>query len=164
MGFPVSLFEEEVVLLQKYACKVLPHQIIIEIGTRNGGSALVMAAVTDCPIITIDVLPDPRHSDYMYDEIPPLPEHFASYGVADQIEQVTCHSRDYNHDGRPVGLVFIDGNHAEDVVRADWEEYSVLVEPGGYVLFHDSNMPTVKPVVDNLDVIEKVVSMSVVQV
>src|SRR3954453_9827512 len=31
----------------------------------------------------------------------------------------------------PVGLVFIDGDHAEDATRTDWELFSPHVEPGG---------------------------------
>jgi predicted O-methyltransferase YrrM len=159
MGYPVSLFEDEIWMLQRYARSIPPDRVIIEVGTRNGGSALAMATVTKCQIITIDHLADPRISDYMYKEVPPLPEHWANYGVADQIEQVTCSSSHYVHDGRPVGMVFIDGGHSKEAVKKDWELFSKLVEPGGYVLFHDTQIPGVRAVVENLDMIEKVVSM-----
>ena len=38
----------------------------------------------------------------------------------------------------PVDLVFIDGDHAEQSCRADWELFSPWVRPGGVVLFHDA--------------------------
>lgn len=38
----------------------------------------------------------------------------------------------------PVDLVFIDGDHAEDPTRADWDLFSPHVRPGGHVLFHDA--------------------------
>src|SRR3954453_11059421 len=39
---------------------------------------------------------------------------------------------------RPVGLVFVDGDHAEEATRTDWALFSPHVEPGGHVLFHDA--------------------------
>lgn len=38
---------------------------------------------------------------------------------------------------RQVDFLFIDGNHDYDFVRADWDNYSPLVRPGGLVFFHD---------------------------
>jgi predicted O-methyltransferase YrrM len=38
----------------------------------------------------------------------------------------------------PVDLVFIDGDHSEEGVRADWEDWHGFVEPGGGVIFHDA--------------------------
>ena len=37
----------------------------------------------------------------------------------------------------PLSLVFIDGGHAEETVRADYLGWSEYVIPGGYLLFHD---------------------------
>ena len=38
----------------------------------------------------------------------------------------------------PVDLVFIDGDHALESCRADWELFSPFVRPGGVVVFHDA--------------------------
>jgi predicted O-methyltransferase YrrM len=38
----------------------------------------------------------------------------------------------------PVDFVFIDGDHSEEGLLADWEAWSPLVEPGGIVALHDS--------------------------
>jgi predicted O-methyltransferase YrrM len=40
----------------------------------------------------------------------------------------------------PVDLVFIDGDHSEAGVRADWEGWHGFVNPGGAVVFHDARM------------------------
>jgi hypothetical protein len=40
----------------------------------------------------------------------------------------------------PVDLVFIDGDHSEAGVRADWDGWHGFVEPGGAVLFHDARL------------------------
>ena len=37
----------------------------------------------------------------------------------------------------PLGLVFVDGGHALDVVVADYEAWSPHVAPGGVLVFHD---------------------------
>jgi MMP 1-O-methyltransferase len=37
----------------------------------------------------------------------------------------------------PLGLLFIDGGHAEDVAMADYESWSAHVAPGGFLAIHD---------------------------
>ena len=37
----------------------------------------------------------------------------------------------------PVGLVFVDGAHSEDLVRADYESWAPKLRSGGLLLFHD---------------------------
>ena len=37
----------------------------------------------------------------------------------------------------PVGLLFIDGGHAEDVAMADYDGWAVFVAPGGVLAIHD---------------------------
>jgi predicted O-methyltransferase YrrM len=39
--------------------------------------------------------------------------------------------------GTPVGLLFIDGGHAEDVAMADYDGWSTFVAPGGILAIHD---------------------------
>ena len=48
----------------------------------------------------------------------------------------------------PVDLVFIDGDHGYDVVRADWEGWSPLVVDGGVVALHDSRPTAGRPIHD----------------
>ncbi len=38
----------------------------------------------------------------------------------------------------PADLVFIDGDHSEAGVQADWDAWRRHVEPGGVVVFHDA--------------------------
>jgi hypothetical protein len=37
----------------------------------------------------------------------------------------------------PVGLLFVDGGHAEDVARADYDSWARFVVPGGVLAIHD---------------------------
>jgi MMP 1-O-methyltransferase len=39
--------------------------------------------------------------------------------------------------GRPLGLLFIDGGHAEDVAQADYDAWSAHLGPGGLLAIHD---------------------------
>ena len=41
------------------------------------------------------------------------------------------------HWGTTLGLLFIDGGHAEDVARADYETWARFVGPGGVLAIHD---------------------------
>ena len=41
------------------------------------------------------------------------------------------------HWSAPLGLVFVDGAHSEDLVRADYEAWAPKLRPGGLLLFHD---------------------------
>ena len=36
--------------------------------------------------------------------------------------------------------MFIDGDHSEEGVRTDWEDWHGFVEPGGAVVFHDARL------------------------
>lgn len=41
------------------------------------------------------------------------------------------------HWATPLGLVFVDGGHAEDVAMADYETWAPCVAPGGLLAVHD---------------------------
>ncbi|HEU4658158.1 MAG TPA: class I SAM-dependent methyltransferase [Capillimicrobium sp.] len=38
----------------------------------------------------------------------------------------------------PIDLLFIDGDHAEEGVQRDWDDWHGHIAPGGHVLFHDA--------------------------
>jgi predicted O-methyltransferase YrrM len=46
--------------------------------------------------------------------------------------------REAARDHGPVDFVFIDGDHSEEGLRADWQAWSPLIESGGIVALHDS--------------------------
>jgi predicted O-methyltransferase YrrM len=39
-----------------------------------------------------------------------------------------------------IDLILIDGDHAEDAVERDWQDWSGFVRPGGVVIFHDARV------------------------
>jgi hypothetical protein len=59
------------------------------------------------------------------------------------MEQLVAHL-----DGEPIDMLFIDGDHTYEGVKADYELYGPLVREGGLVGFHDichhANMPFIE--------------------
>jgi len=49
-------------------------------------------------------------------------------------------------DHAPVDFVFIDGDHSEEGLLADWRTWSPLVQPGGVVALHDSRSTPERPI------------------
>jgi predicted O-methyltransferase YrrM len=47
-----------------------------------------------------------------------------------------------------VDFVFIDGDHSEEGLLADWHAWSPLIEPGGIVSLHDSRSTPDRPIDD----------------
>lgn len=138
IGFPVGQSVIEVKTLQKYAKKVKHWQIIVEIGTRNGGSALVLSQASVVPVITLDILEDPREPGYGYGHIPPLREHWDSFPGGYKIEFYPVGSLGYVHDPNDsLGLVFIDGGHEYEQIKDDWNHFWPILDRGGYCLVHD---------------------------
>jgi predicted O-methyltransferase YrrM len=55
---------------------------------------------------------------------------------------------DAARDHEPVDFVFIDGDHSEAGLLADWRAWSPLVEHGGIVALHDSRSTPKRPIDD----------------
>lgn len=74
-------------------------------------------------------------------------------GVADWVDPVEGESasvaRDW--DGRPIRLLYIDGDHSYAAVRQDYESWQHRVVPGGVIVFHDVLEPCLPDVSRFLD-------------
>jgi cephalosporin hydroxylase len=124
----------------------LQPRIIVEIGTRSGGTlfALVRASRAAELVISID-LPDGRFGGGYHRRRTRLYEEFA----ADRPQTRMLMIRQDSHapdtleavkralDGRTIDFLFIDGDHTYDGVRSDYAMYGALVSPGGVIAFHD---------------------------
>lgn len=108
---------------------------ILEIGTFCGKSAITMAlGLTDAkragPVVSVDT--DPRAVMLAH-------EYIAAHGVADRVILV-CQSVARFLAAIPTfrpSLVFVDGDHSADAVRADLDALAPCLLPGTLVLFHD---------------------------
>jgi len=121
---------------------------VVEIGAYEGSSAAVLCEVLE--------------PDAELHLIDPFGEHGwalpAGWGATEGASRRVVDRARRRHDGPQVtwhvdysaavaaswegavDLVFIDGDHSEDGVRADWEGWNGFVEPGGAVVFHDARL------------------------
>jgi MMP 1-O-methyltransferase len=119
----------------------------VEIGVYEGSSALVLVRrlPIDAVLQLIDPFVDSRGLRAGW-----RGSAWASQRVVDRAVRkrggptVRWHVERSQEVGRrwaePVDLVFIDGDHALESCRADWELFSPWVTPGGVVVFHDARM------------------------
>jgi hypothetical protein len=142
----------ELAVLALAAAQVAPGSEIIEIGTFDGRTALNFAVNAPEPtaVVTLD-LPAGAATAYSIEEaersLADKPQSGARLRAcrpslrtyAGRIRQVHGDSARYDwspHFGR-AGLVFVDGSHAYDYVRADSDTAFRLARRGGMVLWHD---------------------------
>ena len=124
---------------------------VIEIGTAGGGSAAVLAlAMHDAdlgqpgqPLVqTFD-----RHTHCYFDRSRPV-----GSAVREMLPSLAPRVRIHTHAtaidaarlfaGRPVRLAFIDADHRHPHPTADLLALLPAIEPGGWVVLHDIDLPT----------------------
>ncbi|HEY7486923.1 MAG TPA: class I SAM-dependent methyltransferase [Streptosporangiaceae bacterium] len=129
---------------------------ILEIGTYCGKSAIYLGAAAGeigSVVITVDhhhgseenqagwehhdpTLVDPRTG--RMDTLPTFRKNIAAAGLEDHVVAIVGTSRTVSGLwNTPLGMVFIDGGHAEDLAQADYDGWAPHVLPGGALVFHD---------------------------
>jgi len=107
-----------------------PLEVVVEVGSYDGGTLWAWQQISPT-VIGVD-LPPPGHEDVVRLNslgCPVVCGDSHSQATLDQLKDVLA--------GRPVDMLFIDGDHSYDGVKADYEMYAPLVRPGGLVGFHD---------------------------
>jgi predicted O-methyltransferase YrrM len=133
-------------LLTLYACaRFLPAFTAVEIGTDDGSSTTaLLAGATEIGGHLHSVDPAPcagarkRVSEYGY------AEHWTFHNCPSAVFAPSC--------PECIDLLFIDGDHSYNGVRADWQLFGPKVRSGGLILFHDyvSIYPGVAQLVDGV--------------
>jgi hypothetical protein len=142
----------ELAVLAQAAAATRPGDEVVEIGTFDGRTTINFAinAPAACPVFTLDLPPDhPTRFSLDTDERsfvdkPAIGARFKHCGPpwserAGKIVQLAGDSAAFDwsaHEGR-AGLVFVDGSHAYDYVRADSQTAFRLAAEGATVLWHD---------------------------
>ena len=129
---------------------------LLEIGTYCGKSAVYLGAAAReraTVVFTVDHhrgseenqagwehhdprLVDPRTG--RMDTLPFFRRTIEEAGLDDAVVAVIADSPTVARSwATPLGLCFVDGGHAYDVARADYEAWSPFVAPGGMLVFHD---------------------------
>jgi predicted O-methyltransferase YrrM len=114
----------------------LGRATIVEIGRFKGGSTFLLAAAMhpDARLVSYD----PHVKLGREDADAPLRQALARYGLDRRTTLVVGDSKTAAPPDGPVDLVFVDGDHTYDAVKADHDRWTGLVRPGGHVLHHDA--------------------------
>jgi predicted O-methyltransferase YrrM len=139
---PIQLRSEALAFLGAMASRV--PKVILEIGTADGGNLFLLTriAAPDALLISID-LPGGRFGGGYPPWKASLYRAFArsrqrivllraDSHASSTIARVAALLRE-----RPLDLLFIDGDHSYDGVKADFDSYAPFVRPGGVIAFHD---------------------------
>jgi len=161
--FGTSISVEEACHLGAIA-RSLQAKKVLEIGTYDGNSALVLAANSheEALVVTVDLPPDwdpaKDQGTLAFSSEPinltdrsQLGSQIREHPAATRVKQVFGDSGtiDWGKLGGPFDLIFIDGCHSEKYVESDTRNALQQLAPGGIVVWHDYGMiPDVSTVVD----------------
>ena len=115
----------------------LRPRIILEIGTAWGGTLLIWSRLASRKVISCDLVHRPAQR--------PLLEALPPPGSRCEVRLLTGDSHDPGFRRRVADelgkdmadFAFIDGDHTEAGVAADFRDYGGFVRPGGLIAFHD---------------------------
>jgi predicted O-methyltransferase YrrM len=131
-----SLRLDEAAYLYRLAKGEQP-QVVVELGRYRGGSTLLLAAALEHGVLhSYDIETRQGRPGADLDR-----ELMAALDRFDLSDRVRLHVED-SQTAAPteshVDMLFIDGDHSEAGVRADFARWAPLVRIGGHVLFHDA--------------------------
>lgn len=109
----------------------LKPEVVVEIGSDAGGTLWAWQQLGARRVIGVD-MPQAGFASGK-----PLDSHGCEVVHGDSHDPETLHILEVLLDGDPVDLLFIDGDHTFEGVKADYEMYSPLVHPAGVIAFHD---------------------------
>lgn len=113
----------------------LKPNVIVEIGVHAGGTMYAWSQVASDPY-GVDTTPSSPELIYTVTG-GPRDEHGATIIIGNSHDSETLAALREELNGRPVDVLFIDGDHSYEGVRQDYEMYRSLVRPGGLIAFHD---------------------------
>lgn len=115
----------------------LRPEVILEIGTSRGGTALIWAHLAQSRLITCDILDKGGFADLLRAFPPPGASCRVSVMVGDSHDAAFVARVRRELAGDTVDFLFIDGDHTEAGVARDFADYRGFVRPGGLIAFHD---------------------------
>lgn len=135
--------KEEITSFLKLLQQDIPRRVL-EIGTACGGTLFMLAraATEDATIISLD-LPEGMFGGGYPEYKMPLYRSFASAKQGLHLVRADSHDESSRVrirellGGQSLDLLFIDGDHSYEGVKADFTMYRGLVRDGGLIAFHD---------------------------
>ncbi len=117
--------------------KHLKPSTICEIGAAGGGTTFLLAhaAPRDAVIVTVDLIFSERRKAAL-----------KKFAIGEQ--KIFCLEKDSHRQetvtdvsnclpGGKLDVLYLDGDHSYEGVKADFDLFSPLVKPGGIIVFHD---------------------------
>lgn len=142
-GVIVLQYFRELYAFWEVVRNMAPINLVLEIGLYQGGVFALLDTIIakSATFIGIDNgINDPDISPLILKAVitelqKSRPDTFLIQGDShsrETIETFLKYSR-----GRPIDVLFIDGDHTYDGVKADFENYGIYIRPGGIIAFHD---------------------------
>lgn len=120
-----------------FAVEKLEPRIVLEIGTAYGGTLLIWSRLASEEVISCDI-ESKSISGILYRSFPPPGSSCAVTLLTGDSHRPEFKQKIANKlAGRKVDFLFIDGDHTETGVAADYHDYREFVRPGGIIAFHD---------------------------
>jgi predicted O-methyltransferase YrrM len=134
---PGWLTDEEGEVLYDLAKACDGRGVIVEIGSWKGKSTTCLGlgskAGKRVPIYSID-----PHADYRFGE---FKANMERAGIIDLVTPIASKSQDAVAGfDRPIELLFLDGSHEYEDVKADFEQWVPKVVDGGTIAVHDTTL------------------------
>jgi predicted O-methyltransferase YrrM len=133
-----SLAFDEAAYLYRLVIELPPGATVVEIGRFKGGSTFLIAAALPEGARLWSYDPHYKLAEETAPDSP-LRNALARYGLEDKVEIIVADSSTGTPPPEPCALVFVDGDHTYDGVRADYRRWRCLLADGGDLLFHDAD-------------------------
>ena len=154
------LAREEIALLIELAAGVPASRAIVEVGNYRGRStvALALGALRGARAQVVSIDPHvefvgPRGGLFGHEDQACLYANLTRTGVGAQVSVVGLDSRAVARgwSGPALGLLFLDGDHRYESVRADFEAWRPHLAPHALLAFDDCDFPDVARLVGELE-------------
>jgi len=118
----------------------LPPTTLVEIGRYRGGSTFLLAAAMhpESRLVSYDLHVKGGGEAAGAERDEELLRSLRRSGLADRVELVVGDSATARQPDSPCGLVFVDGDHSYEGVRADYLRWRPKLPAGGHMVFHDA--------------------------
>jgi predicted O-methyltransferase YrrM len=119
------------------AVQAINPKIIVEIGTARGGTLLIWSYLASKRAITCD-LNEMKLQRPLFSRFPPPGSDCQVTLLSGNSHEASFKARLAQElNGEKADFMFIDGDHTESGVEADYNDYKEFVRPGGLIAFHD---------------------------
>jgi cephalosporin hydroxylase len=135
---------EEIIGLAQFVHDLQPL-VIVEIGTKFGGTFMIWNEVTNAKTISIDLVEGihggitREATDERNKKFKKLYNDRCVFIEGNSHDKLTYDALLTALNGQLIDFLFIDGDHTYEGVKQDYEMYSPLVRTSGYIAFHDIN-------------------------